>query len=180
MPAVIALAACAEQSQPDERQFSSPSVSSPSSETTGDDLRVEGFEDLTAAEAQAVVEQYYRVTDELFTDVQSDIGRAATVATGTELDQLRRSVQEQRLDGWRQVGSVSVATLEVTAASSTPTPSFEAEVCVDVSAVDVVDPSGTSVITDDRPPRSQVTLTVVDQDERWLVEQKQAQGVPCG
>lgn len=135
--------------------------------------------ELADAAEQAVVE-YFRVTDELFRDPQLDLQRLVDVASGTELEELRRQLQEARADGRRQVGAAVVASLEMTDISAGLPATADMEVCLDVGGIDVVDQDGVSVVTAAREPRSVVGLTLVQgPDQAWRVDQTQSEGVAC-
>ncbi|MGQ7296944.1 hypothetical protein [Quadrisphaera sp. KR29] len=132
------------------------------------------------AAATEAVRSYYSVTDKLLSDPQASVDDAASVASGEELDLLRRQVQEQRVKGLHQTGSVVLSDLTATGADLQDPPTVTLDACVDVSALDVVDSTGASALAPDRSTTSIVHLTVVAAgDGRWTVQQTSAQGEPC-
>ncbi|TNM66877.1 hypothetical protein FHN55_12295 [Streptomyces sp. NP160] len=136
--------------------------------------------DAAVAAATEAVRSYYAVTDRLLSDPQTSVDEAASVASGEELDLLRRQVQEQRVRGLRQTGSVVLADLTATGADLQAPPTVTIDACVDVSALDVVDNAGASALAPDRTTSSVVHLTVVAAgDARWTVDRTSAQGEPC-
>lgn len=136
--------------------------------------------DAAVAAATQAVRSYYAVTDRLLSDPQTSVDDAASVASGEELDLLRRQVQEQRVRGLRQTGSVVLANLAATGADLQNPPTVTLDACVDVSALNVVDSTGASALAPDRTTSSIVHLTVVAAgDARWTVDRISAQGEPC-
>ena len=134
-----------------------------------------------AAEAVSqAVEEYYRLTDTLFSDPQVPIERVTDVAGGAELDEVRTLVQQERAAGRRQVGVVTVASLEITDVSLAVPTTASAQVCLDVSGVDVVNADGTSVVVEDRPPQTLVGLDLAEQEiTGWVVRETTSEGLPC-
>ncbi|GAB2473216.1 hypothetical protein [Xylanimonas ulmi] len=137
---------------------------------------------MAVAQAEDLVRKYYAVTDELGLDPTADLMRLEDVAISQELDVQRRSFQDWRNAGWIQKGRTKV--LEVAAQSvnldnSDPAtgrvPTVMVDACYDVTAVDVVDPAGTSVVLADRPDRAWVRFTVsnhswdTDPENAWRV-----------
>jgi len=132
------------------------------------------------AAATDTVRSYYAATDELLSDPQTPLDEAARVASGDELDLLRRQVQQQRIEGLRQKGAVTLTSLTATGANLQAPAKVTIDACVDVSSVDVVDASGVSVLAAGRPSSSLVHLTVVEfEGLGWTVTQTTARGEPC-
>ena len=82
----------------------------------------------------------------------------------------RRSLSTMHADGWTVTGETVVHSVELGAAETEPD-AVQIAVCSDVSGVDVIDESGTSVVTADRPPMqaSTVTLTGASQSPTGLL-----------
>jgi len=136
--------------------------------------------DEAVAAATETVRSYYAATDELLSDPQTPLDEAGRVASGDELDLLRRQVQEQRLKDLRQSGTVALTSLTATGANLQAPAKVTVDACVDVSSVDVVDASGGSVLAAGRPSASLVHLTVVESEGLgWTVTQTTARGEPC-
>jgi hypothetical protein len=99
------------------------------------------------------------------------------------------NLEKGRTDGWRQTGStelIDVITQGVEAPSGGPSASVVFDVCYDVSATDVVDASGASVVPEDRPSRGWERLTVTnakfaeDPDGGWRVSDGETlEKAPC-
>lgn len=171
------LAACTPSPSPDVPPATAPTVQEPTSTPPPASTSPE-------AEAAQAVEQavtaYYAGTDDLLSDPQSSIDQATEIATGDELEEVRRLLQQERVDGRRQTGRTVVASLEVTEVDLAPPPTANARICLDVTGVDVVDPDGTSVVLPDREERSVVDLGLVEQEVTgWVVERTAAKGIPC-
>jgi len=134
-------------------------------------------EETAAADA---VRAYYRTVDELYSDPALSMERAAEVAGGTELDELRTLLQQQRVQGARQTGSVGVVSVVTTEELPGPPATVRADVCIDVSGVDVLDVGGASIVSSERLALSLVHVVVIDRGVNgWLVEQTDARGEPC-
>lgn len=182
--AVLACAACSSGEPASKEATASPTSSaataSPSASAPATASSTGPSESVRAQPALDAVQEYYRTTDQLFTDPAVSIDRASTVAGGSELEQVRRLVQQQRLGGERQTGSVVVRDLVATDEEVGPSASVDVDACLDVSGVDVVDAAGQSVVTGDRADRSLVHLRVVDRGVAgWLVESTDARGEVC-
>lgn len=171
------LAACSstDVARPAASDTGSPTASSPSPSSTA-----VAVTDAAVAAATDAVRSYYATTDELLSDPQAPLDGATRVASGDELDLLRRQVQEQRIKGLRQTGAVTLMSLTATRANLQAPATVTIDACVDVSTVDVLDASGASVLAAGRPSASVVHLTVVESgDLGWTVDQTTARGEPC-
>lgn len=150
---------------------------------------------LTSSEAAAVnaenlVREYYRVIDGLGSDPATPLSELESVATSVALASRQAQFERERSEGWRQTGSTQVAEVIVQSVnldnSAGRVPSVEVDVCWDVTNVDVVDETGTSVVSPGRPDRGWSRHTAVnhswDQDpERgWRVSSSQTiEQAPC-
>ena len=133
-----------------------------------------------AEDVEEAVVSYYARTDALLSDPQLPIDQAVEVAAGSELDALRRLVQQRRIDGRRQTGRAIVATLVVEELELAPQATAKAQVCLDVASVDVIDADGASVVLPGRQDRSVIDLDLVEQDATgWVVEKTASEGAPC-
>ena len=138
--------------------FPSPSPSpSPASEA-----------DLAAANAEAVLRDFYRVTDDLSSDPSRPLTDLDAVATSIALDSWTRDFQRSRQDELRQSGAtrlVEVNLVDVSLDNSDPehgkVPSVRFEVCWDISDVVITKHDGTPAdLPAERPKRGWERLIV--------------------
>lgn len=122
---------------------------------------------MAAANAEALVREYYQVLDKVATDTSVPLTELKTVAVSDELSIWEDEFVRERRDGWHQVGETRISQVEVQSVNldnSDPSagrvPTVEVDVCFDVSGVDVVDGSGASVITAERPDNGWIRHTV--------------------
>lgn len=78
--------------------------------------------------------------------------------TGEANAELRRSLSEMHANGWSVSGVSTVPLVQPTEADLEGA-IVELAVCLDVASVAVVDESGESVVTEDRPPVQSMTVT---------------------
>ena len=136
---------------------------------------------------------YYKVADQIGQDPNARLSRLERVATSLELSARRQSFEEWRTSGLRQVGSTQIVELMVQSVSldnSDPeaglVPTVQVDVCYDVSDVDLVDKSGTSVVSPEREDRAWERLYVANYDyandpnNAWQVASlKTLEKAPC-
>ncbi|MGO1316268.1 MAG: hypothetical protein ACTMIR_04420 [Cellulomonadaceae bacterium] len=161
---------------PDDSPTATPTSTSPTSSQTATPT---SDTETAAANAEALVREYYRVIDELGADPSKPLAELDAVASGDEVEIWRDEFERERHDGWRQVGATRIAKLTVQSVnldnSASRVPTVQVDVCFDVSDVDVVDGSGTSVITAERPDTGWVRHTVsnsswdTDPESGWRV-----------
>lgn len=127
--------------------------------------------DAATAAATALMETYYAVVDELGADPGSDLTRLESVATSTQLTAQRTFISRQHEQGRRQTGKTTIGTLTVQSVNldnSDPNagkvPTVVVDVCWDVSNVDVLDESGSSIVPPDRPDTGWTRYTVANYD----------------
>lgn len=186
----VAMAGCTE----DEATPAPPPASSataPSSADTESQAPTPSPEDLAAASAEDVVRRYYLVRDELRRDPTRPLSELRSVASSTELAAQRALFDRERGQGLTQIGETAVAVLEIegvnlggSSAGGGPGASVQVDVCWDVSAVDIVDDKGMSVVSPDRPDSGWIRYTVVGEDEatedEWRVATSQdLERTPC-
>lgn len=131
-------------------------------------------QDLRAAE-EAITE-YWRVIDEAASDPTQSLNVLATVARSQALAQWQTTLGGYRSKSWIQQGS---STVEDAKATTEDGEGFTVTACRDVSAVDVIDDSGNSVVRSDRPDRQQFTYSVLKAPEGFFVTEDQLKGSPC-
>lgn len=161
-----------------------PSVSPTPSPTTESER--------AAASAEALVREYYRVTDAVAKD-PTDLEPLESVSTSADLLTLQNELTPWERDRWHQTGDskiIRLTTQSVSLDNSDPdqgvVPAVQVDVCYDVSTLDVVDESGTSQIEADRPDRAWERLWVAnydyaaDPDDGWRVaDGKTLEREPC-
>ena len=125
--------------------------------------------DAATTNATAAMTEYYSVLDELRADPSNDLKELETVAIGTQLNAVQTLVQRQRDQGQRQTGTTAISKLKVqsvTLDNSDPdagkVPTVVIDVCWDVSKVDVLDKSGESIVSPNRPDTGWTRYTVAN------------------
>ena len=125
--------------------------------------------DAATANATAAMTDYYAGLDGLRADPASDLKELETVAIGAQLNAVQTLVQRQRDEGQRQTGTTAISELKVqsvTLDNSDPdagkVPTVVIDVCWDVTKVDVLDKSGESIVSPDRPDTGWTRYTVAN------------------
>lgn len=141
-----------------------------------------------AADVEAMVREYYRVSDTVAKD-PADVAPLDAVAADPALSRSQAEFEQWAADGWRQTGDLTVAELVVQAVSlgsSDDEATAQVDVCYDVTGLDIVDADGTSQVAADRPDRRWERLTMVridnaaDAGTAWRVsDQKTLEQEPC-
>ena len=125
----------------------------------------------TASEQAAVdtVVSYLEVLDKLGSDPESDLNELNTVATGQALAQWQHDLMQYRVQGWRKVGRQVPAFVGSTPGSSAS--QWFVKMCIDISEVDLLDATGTSVKSPDNPSRVLTEFQVDHQlaNDTWYV-----------
>ncbi len=135
-----------------------------------------------AANAETLVREYYRVIDQLGLDPSVPLTTLDKVAISEELSVRQRQFERERRDGWTQTGETKIVELKVQSVNldnSDPTkglvPAVQVDVCVDVTDVEILDASGSSVVTATRPDTNWTRHTVsnyswdTDPEGAWRV-----------
>ena len=127
--------------------------------------------DAATADATVAMTDYYAVLDGLRADPSSDLKALETVAIGAQLNAVQTLVQRQHDQGPRQTGATAISELKVqsvTLDNSDPdggkVPTVVIDVCWDVTKVDVLDKSGKSIVSPDRPDTGWTRYTVANYD----------------
>ena len=131
-----------------------------------------------ASEAAAVAraKDYVAMLDKLSSNPKANLDELSTVARGRAADKWRQILLDDRSAGHRQTGSTKLTLISAKVGSSDQR--WAVTMCLDVSAVDVVDRDGKSVVAKNRPDRVRDVLTV-DQDtssSKWFVTQDKVTG----
>ncbi|MFH5824704.1 hypothetical protein [Georgenia sp. AZ-5] len=143
--------------------------------------------EVAATSIERLIHDYYGVMDELGQDPSQPLTRLEEYAESVELGSQQRLYESERSDGLHQTGDTRIAQLVVRGANlSTDPQTVEVDVCFDVSAVDIVDANGASVVTPDRPEVGWIRHTVVkrhadsDPTGGWRVSSSQdLEQPPC-
>ncbi|WP_254781868.1 hypothetical protein [Modestobacter sp. DSM 44400] len=125
------------------------------------------------AKVQAVglIPTYLRTIDDLYLEPSRSLDDIYDVAVAPEATAEATAIETFRAQGYRQVGrsqlvTTSASSVDLTndpAASPSPVlPNVVVTACVDVSQVQAIDQSGTSVVPPDRPRYLVQRLTVVN------------------
>ena len=186
---VCALAGCndepASTTTPTETPTSStPSPSSPTSDPPTDS-------EVAEQAASQVVRDYIATVDRLRKDRTQSLGQLKAVAIGGELDAQTIFTRNQRRAGNRQTGDTQVIdvvaqSVNLDHAQKGQAPTVQLDVCWDVSAGDVLDREGQSIVSPDRPVRGWTRYTVsnhqwkTDPEDGWRVTSSQdLEKAPC-
>lgn len=148
--------------------------------------------DVASAAAISTAKHYYAVLDQVRQQPGAPLARLNAVATSVELSSLQSLIKRERSRGQHQVGDVRLIKTEVASvnlqaqdAGTRPQPLVQVDICWDVSAVDVVDTKGKSVVAPSRPNKGWSRLTVVElrssaEGDGWRVASSQdLEKKPC-
>lgn len=102
---------------------------------------------------------YLKMSDTILADGGKEPDRMTRTAVGDALATELTGFETARKRGWRQVGST---TFSGTQLQSTALDSVSIYVCVDVSNVDILNSSGKSVVSANRPERSAALIRLIE------------------
>jgi hypothetical protein len=163
---LAAVSACG-GSDSDPPATAEPSSMSPSSPTTS--ASPSSPSDAASADATEAVRTYFTVVDQLRSDPATDLHKLKSVAASAQLNAVETLISRQRDEGQRQTGTTAINELEVQSVNldnSDPkagkVPTVVIDVCWDVSKVDVLDESGKSIVSPDRPDTGWTRYTVAN------------------
>ncbi|WP_084622854.1 hypothetical protein [Nocardioides sp. CF8] len=163
---LAAVSACG-GSDTDPPATAEPSSSSSSSPTTS--ASPSSPSDAASADATEAVRTYFTVVDQLRSDPATHLKKLKSVATSAQLNAVETLIGRQRDEGQRQTGTTSINELQVQSVNldnSDPkagkVPTVVIDVCWDVSKVDVLDKSGKSILSPDRPDTGWTRYTVAN------------------
>jgi hypothetical protein len=163
---LAAVSACG-GSDTDPPATAEPSSTSPSSPTTS--ASPSSPSDEASADATEAVQSYFAVVDQLRSDPAADLKKLKSVATSAQLNAVTTLIDRSRDEGQRQTGTTAINELEVQSVNldnSDPkagkVPTVVIDVCWDVSKVDVLDKSGQSIVSPDRPDTGWTRYTVAN------------------
>ncbi len=183
-----ALVACSDDTAASNPTDTPAPSSSPSSSTTSEQRT-----DTAIAEeaASKIVRKYFATVDRLRRNARASLATLKAVTVGGELEAQTLFTRNQREQGYRQVGDtelVDIVTQSVNLDGGTgdEAPTVQLDACWDVSAVDVVDRGGDSIVGPDRPDRGWTRYTLVNRDSgtpspgAWRVTSSQdLKKAPC-
>lgn len=163
---LAAISACG-GTDADPPQTSEPSSTSPSTPTTSSSPSSPSDE--ASADASDALRNYFSVVDQLRSDPKRDLKKLKSVATSAQLNAVETLIGRQRDEGQRQTGTTAINELKVQSVNldnSDPkagkVPTVVIDVCWDVSKVDVLDKSGKSIVSSDRPDTGWTRYTVAN------------------
>jgi hypothetical protein len=136
------------------------------------------------AEATEAVTDYYVAVDRINSDPSADPDTLQNVATGDAYLASVRAAVSRKGRGLVQTGSarvvdVNTVSIDLTNAPPSRYPTVVLDACLDVSATDVEDTDGQSVVRADRLDRTAARLDVVHHDFGWRVHNISSSGEPC-
>ena len=165
---LVAVSACG-GSDTDPPATAEPSSTSPSSPTTS--ASPSSPSDAASADATESVRSYFTVVDQLRSDPAADLKKLKSVATSAQLNAVETLIGRQRDEGQRQTGTTAINELQVQSVNldnSDPkagkVPTVVIDVCWDVSKVDVIDKSGKSIVSPNRPDTGWTRYSVANYD----------------
>ena len=163
--AVAACASCSSGADP----APSPTANTSASVSTAPTPSPTSASEAAAAAAEDVVRRYFTVLDSLRHDPTEPVKRLSSVATSTQLAAQQRLLTSERDQSLHQVGTTRVADLtlqSVNLENSDPSvgkvPTVTVDVCWDVSDVDILNKSGTSVVRPNRANTGSTRYTVAN------------------
>lgn len=128
-------------------------------------------------EAQRVIVAYWSALDVLASNPDKSLSDLNVVARAQALRQWQRNLTEMRGQGVKQVGSVVVR--DTTATFDAASSLYTVTACIDVSAVNVIDKAGKSVVLATREPRVRYTYKIQRDTDQYFVVEDLLVGKPC-
>ncbi len=128
------------------------------------------------AAAEKAYADYLAMSDLIFGEGGRESERLEAVATDAIVELESEAFAEVERNGWRSEGTTKFdsVTLQAATYSDWSATSVTIYACSDVSGLDVIDASGTSIVAADRPVRQPFELTFVGGDEqRLLLDEKE-------
>lgn len=163
---LVAVSACG-GSDTDPPATAEPSSTSPSSPTTK--ASPSSPSDAASADATDALRSYFTAVDQLRSDPAADLKQLKSVATSAQLNAVTTLIGRSRDEGQRQTGTTAINELKVQSVNldnSDPkagkVPTVVIDVCWDVTKVDVLDKSGKSIVSPDRPDTGWTRYTVAN------------------
>jgi hypothetical protein len=139
-----------------------------------------------AAAAATMIRRYFAEIDKLRQQPNSSLSTLRTVATSIEYSAQMRLLQRERKQGLQQIGDtelkhvkVQSVNLDNTDPQSGRVPIAQVDVCWNVGNVDIIDKSGSSVVSPTRPDKGWIRFAVAnyhwstDPTDGWRVASSQ-------
>jgi hypothetical protein len=102
------------------------------------------------------------------------------VSRGTAYQTWGQALQVRRVQGYKQVGNTVLISLAAQDADPIEGRKVvKVSACYDVSKVNLIDATGSSVVSPDRVPRAKATYTVAQYTDGWFVVDDVTKGEPC-
>jgi hypothetical protein len=160
---IAALASCS--SDPGEMPVPSPSVTP-----------VFASEEEALAAAEKLYGDYVAYANALGQSGWADPSGFEEYVRGEALEEELETATSFRNKGWIQVGDATFDTLQLQQLEDAGERyvAISIYVCSDVSTVDVIDPTGASVVSADRPPRQPLEVEMTDADGALKIERRDA------
>ena len=154
-----------------------PTVASPSATPTATPSPSEPARHTAAKDTVA---RWFQTTDSLGQSPDLPLDKLLTVSRGTAYQTWVQALQVRRVHGHTQVGDTVLISL--TAQDAAPIEGrtvVTVAACYDVSKVNLVDATGSSVVSPDRVPRAKAEFTVAQYTDGWFVVDDVTKGEPC-
>lgn len=128
-------------------------------------------------EAQQAIVAYWAALDALASDPDKSLSDLNVVARDQALAQWQRNLTDLRGAGRTRVGNVVVRDSQATFDQASSL--YTVTACIDVSAVNVIDKDGKSVVLATREPRVRYSYKVQRDADQYFVVEDLLQGKPC-
>ncbi|MGX5770884.1 hypothetical protein ACWKWN_09040 [Microbacterium trichothecenolyticum] len=119
-------------------------------------------------EAFAAAEETYRAYVDALNQVDLSDPETFEAVYSWTTDDLnatdRKSFSQWHADGFSKTGAAMIISFEPQSYASSPQRQVLVGACLDISTVDILDASGNSVVSPDRPPVQSLTVTFVEAD----------------
>lgn len=130
--------------------------------------------------AKDTVVRWFQTTDSLGQSPDLPLDELLKVSRGTAYETWGQAFQVRRVSGYKQVGNTILISLAAQDADPIEGRKVvKVAACYDVSKVNVVDATGSSVVSPDRVPRAKAEFTVAQYTDGWFVVDDVTKGEPC-
>lgn len=135
-------------------------------------------DDEALAAATKVYKEYVRITNQISNDGGQDADRLRAVASGDFLESALEGFSREQAKGWHSIGGTALKSLSLQEYSADPAQEFVTLYsCEDVSEVDVVDATGQSVVSPDRPDLTAFEVKFDFSSGQFLITDRQVWSV---
>ena len=118
--------------------------------------------EVAAEAATALLRTYFATVDRVRQDPQRPASDLDAVASSSQLTAQKGLLENQRVDGLRQLGDTRVIEVSVESVNLDDPATAVVDVCWDVSAVDIIDESDKSVVSPERKDLGWTRFTVTN------------------